>query len=94
VVARTARNLAIPRIAANEANPSKATPDNLKEAREIFMARGAPCYVTALMAEGKLSLGETYSAKTKLHSSTAVFGSNAISRGLETTTFPNPPNGM
>ncbi|HZW91725.1 MAG TPA: hypothetical protein VFF64_02025 [Candidatus Eremiobacteraceae bacterium] len=40
VIARAVRNLAIPRHAAREANPWTATPDNPKEAREIFMA---PC---------------------------------------------------
>ena len=44
VVARAVRNLAIPRHAAREANPWTATPDNLKEAREVFLARCAECH--------------------------------------------------
>jgi mono/diheme cytochrome c family protein len=44
VVARTARNLAIPSLAKNEPNPWKATPDTLKEAREIFIDRCAVCH--------------------------------------------------
>jgi mono/diheme cytochrome c family protein len=44
VVARTARNLAIPRKARLEINPWKATPDVLKEARESFLDRCAVCH--------------------------------------------------
>jgi predicted CXXCH cytochrome family protein len=44
VVARTARNLAIPRKARLETNPWKATPDVLKEARESFLDRCAVCH--------------------------------------------------
>jgi hypothetical protein len=44
VVARTARNLAIPRKARLETNPWKATPDVLKEAREGFLDRCAVCH--------------------------------------------------
>ena len=44
VVARTARNLAIPRNASLEANPWKATPDVLKDARESFLDRCAVCH--------------------------------------------------
>jgi mono/diheme cytochrome c family protein len=44
VVARTTRNLAIPRKARLETNPWKATPDVLKEARESFLDRCAVCH--------------------------------------------------
>lgn len=44
VAARTARNLAIPRKARQEANPWQATPDVLKEARESFLDRCAVCH--------------------------------------------------
>lgn len=44
VVARFVRNLSIPSRAAREANPWKATPDALKEARETFTARCAICH--------------------------------------------------
>src|SRR5579863_6929829 len=44
VVARIARNLAIPRKARLETNPWKATPDVLKEARESFLDRCAVCH--------------------------------------------------
>ena len=44
VVARTARNLAIPRKARSETNPWKATPDVLKEAGESFLDRCAVCH--------------------------------------------------
>jgi mono/diheme cytochrome c family protein len=44
VVARTARNLAIPPKARREANPWKATPDVLREARESFVDRCAVCH--------------------------------------------------
>ena len=44
IVARTARNLAIPRKARRETNPWKATPDVLKEARESFLDRCAVCH--------------------------------------------------
>ena len=43
-VARAARNLSIPANARREANPWKATPDVLKEAREDFVARCAVCH--------------------------------------------------
>jgi len=39
VIARTARNLAIPRKARLESNPWKAAPDVLKEAGESFLDR-------------------------------------------------------
>ena len=44
VVARTTRNLAIPRKARLEANPWKATADVLREARESFLDRCAVCH--------------------------------------------------
>jgi predicted CXXCH cytochrome family protein len=44
VIARTARNFAIPRRARNEVNPWKATPSILKETRENFIARCAVCH--------------------------------------------------
>jgi cytochrome c553 len=44
VVARTARNLAIPRKARLEANPWQATNDVLKEARESYVDRCAVCH--------------------------------------------------
>jgi predicted CXXCH cytochrome family protein len=43
-VARAARNLAIPRRARLEANPWKATPEVLKEARESFLDRCVVCH--------------------------------------------------
>jgi predicted CXXCH cytochrome family protein len=43
-IARAVRDLAIPRHAASEANPWMPTPDNLEEAREIFLARCAECH--------------------------------------------------
>jgi predicted CXXCH cytochrome family protein len=46
VVARAARNLAIPGHAKKETNPWKATPDTLKEARDIFTDRCASCHGT------------------------------------------------
>src|ERR1700722_49300 len=44
VVARTARNLAIPRKARLEASPWTGTADVLKEARESFLDRCAVCH--------------------------------------------------
>jgi predicted CXXCH cytochrome family protein len=44
MAARTFRNLSIPRHSAKEENPWKSTPDNLKEARELFAARCATCH--------------------------------------------------
>ncbi len=44
VVARTIRNLAIPRRARNEKNPLQGTSDNLQEGRENFLARCAGCH--------------------------------------------------
>jgi predicted CXXCH cytochrome family protein len=46
VVARTARNLAIPRTARLEANPFQATPEVVKAARESFIARCAVCHAS------------------------------------------------
>jgi predicted CXXCH cytochrome family protein len=46
VVARAARNLAIPGHAKKATNPWKAMPDTLKEAREIFTDRCASCHGT------------------------------------------------
>jgi len=46
VVARAMRNLAIPGRAAAAKNPWMATPDNLKEARDVFMDRCATCHGT------------------------------------------------
>jgi predicted CXXCH cytochrome family protein len=43
-VARTARNLSVPRKARAEANPWKPTPEVLKEARESFLDRCAVCH--------------------------------------------------
>ena len=44
VVARGMRNLAIPRHAAEEPSPWKASADTLREARETFLARCAICH--------------------------------------------------
>ena len=44
VAARTARNLAIPRKARQEANPIEATPEILQEARESFLDRCSVCH--------------------------------------------------
>jgi predicted CXXCH cytochrome family protein len=44
VVARTIRNLSIPGASARVTNPWKASPDNLKEGRETFIARCATCH--------------------------------------------------
>jgi predicted CXXCH cytochrome family protein len=46
VVARAVRNIAIPGHAKKETNPWKATPDTLKEARDIFTDRCASCHGT------------------------------------------------
>jgi predicted CXXCH cytochrome family protein len=46
VVARAVRNLAIPARAVKAKNPWQATPDNLKEARDVFMDRCATCHGT------------------------------------------------
>ena len=44
LVARSVRNLAIPSGERRQTNPLKATPDNLKEAREHFIKRCAVCH--------------------------------------------------
>ena len=44
VVARTARDWAIPRRARNEKNPLKLASENLREGREEFLARCASCH--------------------------------------------------
>ncbi len=44
VLARTVRNMAIPGRARNEKNPWKATPENLKEARDHFAYHCAICH--------------------------------------------------
>jgi len=44
VVARFVRNLSIPNRVAEELNPWKPTPDNLREARETFAARCTVCH--------------------------------------------------
>jgi len=44
IVARTVRNLSIPRKARNEENPWKASPDILREAREDFTDRCVVCH--------------------------------------------------
>ena len=54
-VARAARNLAIPRKARLEANPWKATPQALKEARESFLDRCAVCH--SLDGSGQTNVG-------------------------------------
>jgi predicted CXXCH cytochrome family protein len=46
VIARAVRNLAIPGHAKIETNPWKATPDTLKEARDIFTDRCSSCHGT------------------------------------------------
>ncbi len=44
VLARSVRNLAIPRAARREKNPLQASADNLQTGREIFLARCANCH--------------------------------------------------
>jgi predicted CXXCH cytochrome family protein len=44
VVARAARNLSIPTEARTATNPVEATPENLQEARDDYMARCQPCH--------------------------------------------------
>src|ERR1700716_1663407 len=55
IVAQAARNLAIPGHAKKETNPWKATPDNLKEAREIFTDRCASCH--GIDGSGQTTIG-------------------------------------
>ena len=43
-VARTVRNLAIPRSASNQKNPLQPTPENLRQAREVFLAQCSTCH--------------------------------------------------
>jgi mono/diheme cytochrome c family protein len=54
-LARAARNLAIPRKSRLEANPWKATPEVLREARESFLDRCAVCHGPD--GSGKTSVG-------------------------------------
>ncbi|MFI5059653.1 MAG: cytochrome c3 family protein [Candidatus Acidiferrales bacterium] len=54
IVARTARNLAIPSGARNEKNPWKATPEILQEARENFIARCAICHANDGTGQSKI----------------------------------------
>ncbi len=44
IAARSARNLSIPAKAKKESNPFQPTRDNLKEARESFIARCSVCH--------------------------------------------------
>lgn len=55
VVARTARNLGIPRSAASETNPWKPSPDSLKESRAIFTDKCATCH--GFDGSGQTSIG-------------------------------------
>jgi len=55
IVAQAARNLAIPGHAKREMNPWKATPDNLKEAREIFIDRCGGCH--GIDGSGQTTIG-------------------------------------
>ena len=43
-VARRVRNWSIPRAARQQTNPWTATPENLQQAREIFIARCSMCH--------------------------------------------------
>jgi predicted CXXCH cytochrome family protein len=54
IVARTARNLAIPSGARNEKNPWKATPEILQEAREHYIARCAICHANDGTGQSKI----------------------------------------
>ena len=55
VVARAVRNFSIPGHAKRETNPWKATPDTLREARDIFTDRCASCHGTD--GSGETSVG-------------------------------------
>ena len=55
VIARAVRNLAIPGHAKIETNPWKASPDTLKEARDIFTDRCSSCHGTD--GSGETSVG-------------------------------------
>src|SRR5665213_193825 len=68
VVARTVRNLAIPRRAANEQNPLLISPENLQAARETFLARCATCHGND--GDGRSTVGHNlYPRATDLRSS-------------------------
>jgi predicted CXXCH cytochrome family protein len=54
IVARTARNLAIPSGARHEKNPWQATPEILQEAREHFIARCAICHANDGTGQSKI----------------------------------------
>jgi predicted CXXCH cytochrome family protein len=54
IVARAARNLAIPSGARHEENPWKATPEILQEAREHFIARCAICHANDGTGQSKI----------------------------------------
>jgi predicted CXXCH cytochrome family protein len=54
IVARTVRNLAIPRKASNEKNPVAASPAALQEAREDFTARCAICHGNDASGQSKI----------------------------------------
>ena len=56
-LARTMRNLAIPRSERRLANPLRGTPENLKDAREHFMARCAVCHGTD--GRGQTQVGQS-----------------------------------
>jgi predicted CXXCH cytochrome family protein len=55
IVAQAVRNLSIPSHATRETNPWKATPDNLKEARETFIDRCAGCH--GIDGSGQTTIG-------------------------------------
>jgi predicted CXXCH cytochrome family protein len=55
IVARTVRNLAIPRHDRNQKNPLDATPDNLQDARELYVNRCAICH--GIDGSGKTRVG-------------------------------------
>jgi mono/diheme cytochrome c family protein len=57
-VARTARNLAIPASAKNEANPVPPTPENLTEGREHFADHCATCH--ANNGGGQTEMGQNF----------------------------------
>src|SRR5262252_2733319 len=56
-VARTVRDMAIPRDARHQKNPWKPTADNLNEAREHFTARCAMCH--GVDGQGQTQLGRS-----------------------------------
>ena len=55
VVARTVRNLAIPRHERGKKNPLEATPENLQDARELYVTRCAICH--GIDGSGKTRIG-------------------------------------